>query len=549
MKKSLLVLCLRRLIAVFAVFAAVISALMISDYINAKRLIKDVDSTLLEMRDSITKSPNDENLKSDFVRLELLYRRAVFADADTRKVGLSLLFFSLFAVAVSSAILIQKREPKLEPPNANSARERLGASALFRRVAAGAFLLLLCAGLGVILLNYAWKSRGSKSELRAQFAELKELDKSWTSFRGPRNDGLARNADFSGVKGLEKAWEVELWGDGFNSPLCVGDKVLVASADENTRSILCFSKNDGSLLWRADSSAKLKSNYDEQSGPSPSTMACDGFRAYAIFPTGELICSDMSGKVLYVKNFGTPEILYSYSSSLLICGNSLIVQMDLEKTRTLYALEASSGAILWKCENGKDVSWSSPSLVEFEGEKYVVTANCKSVEAVNLKDGKVKFSTECLSGEMATSIAFGDGILFVANDNSAASAIDFKTGKVLWSNDSIILPGVASPVYSDGELYVFTSGGTVSRVEAKTGKLIKEYESMAGFYSSPIIVGGKIVACDNEGKLFLLDVKSDMDFESPAFDFADTLYATPAIAADSLFVRAGKKLYRLNLVK
>ena len=98
MKKSLLVLCLRRLIVVFTVFAAVISALMISDYINAKRLIKDVDSTLLEMRDSITKSPNDESLKSDFVRLELLYRRAVFADADTRKVGLSLLFFSLFAV-------------------------------------------------------------------------------------------------------------------------------------------------------------------------------------------------------------------------------------------------------------------------------------------------------------------------------------------------------------------------------------------------------------------------------------------------------------------
>lgn len=540
----------RRAASVFAVFCAVVAVLLMSDYLRARSALPEAEAELEKMRAAITADPSDRALAGKFAALEAVYRGAVLAESGRSETGAALLLAGFGLLLASSAVYAQTCERKPGIPDRGAGRARHAAAGRFRAALAVSAAVCACAAAGYLVLgSSAPPAAPGDVEGRAAYATAEFLDSEWTSFRGPRNDGISRAASLPKSPKFELAWKADIPAEGFNSPVCAGGRVFVAGAGDAGREIFCFSQKDGSLLWRAGVSSPAKKNYDDQSGPSPSTMAVDGERAYAIFPTGELVCADMSGKVLYVKNFGPPGILYAYASSLLVCGRELIVQMDLENSRTIYALDSATGREIWRRENGAAVSWSTPSVAESGGRRVLTAATCSGVEAFDLETGKPLWSAACLSGEMATSATFGGGMAFVANDNSAAVALRLSDGSQAWSTDEIILPGVSSPVFADGELYVFTSGGTVSRVDAATGKLIGEYENENGFYSSPVFADGRIIACDTAGRMFVFEKGSDMDFSKPAYDFADTLYATPALSGGGLFVRAGGALYRLDIAE
>ncbi len=534
----------KKVAVISAFFTLVVLTLMLADFLRSYTALANAEPALDAMRLQITQTPENEILKKEFASLELVYRRAYFVDKAQAQTGSVLIFLGLAVFLSSLALYSQTAQKKLEIPDKDSLKSKNLTAKKFRRILLGAVLLLVLA----LFVNLMLPKKSLPKILEASYASLEELDANWTSLRGSRNDGIARSFALDKDAKLELEWKTEIPLQAYNSPLLFGDKIFFSGADDSVRSTFCYSALDGKMLWRADLKTPAKSNYDEQSGPAPSTMSTDGRRAYAIFPTGELLCTDYEGKILYVKNFGMPEILYSYASSLLVCGKELVVQMYLEKTKVLYVLDSATGQEIWKYEGATDASWSTPTLA-LDGERRVLcVSSCGGIEAFDLSDGAKLWSLPCFGGEVATSLSYGDGKIFGASDGSVALAVDLKEGKILWQNDALILPSVASCLYVNEELYLFSSGGTVSRVNAKNGELIKEYDCDDGFYASAINLGGLIIAQNNAGAMFAIKPNSDIDLTKPIYKFDEASYASIAASSSKIIVRVGAYLYSFKIL-
>ena len=117
------------------------------------------------------------------------------------------------------------------------------------------------------------------------------------------------------------------------------------------------------------------------------------------------------------------------------------------------------------------------------------------------------------------------------------------TAKIAWTEKTAI-PEVPSPLLSGGRLYMVRNGGIVTCVNAQSGAVLFRSRIGAGgpYYSSPIAVNGKIYIASGEGTVVVL---SDGDkFEVLARnDLQEEIFATPAAAAGTLYVRTAKHLY------
>jgi outer membrane protein assembly factor BamB len=108
------------------------------------------------------------------------------------------------------------------------------------------------------------------------------------------------------------------------------------------------------------------------------------------------------------------------------------------------------------------------------------------------------------------------------------------------------LPNVPSPLLHEGVIYLIKDGGILSTVDAKTGAILKQgrLEGAIGtYYSSPVIMGGKVYFMSQVGKLSV--VKAGAQWELLTVnDFDEECFPTPALASDGrMYIRTKTKLY------
>ena len=105
----------------------------------------------------------------------------------------------------------------------------------------------------------------SVEEIRANVAavsaaaDIRAADGDWPWWRGPRGDGKAAEGssqaeqpptEWSASKNV--IWQARITGRGHASPIVVGRRVLVATADEGAKKqmLLCFDRETGNEAWR-----------------------------------------------------------------------------------------------------------------------------------------------------------------------------------------------------------------------------------------------------------------------------------------------------------
>ena len=96
---------------------------------------------------------------------------------------------------------------------------------------------------------------------------------------------------------------------GHNSPVVWEDRIFLSGADPNVRQVFCFDGKSGRLLWTGDVPtvplpAGEKLEIMEDTGYAACTVATDGRRVYAIFPTGDVAGFDFNGRRLWHKSLG-----------------------------------------------------------------------------------------------------------------------------------------------------------------------------------------------------------------------------------------------------
>lgn len=383
--------------------------------------------------------------------------------------------------------------------------------------------------------------------------DAKAVLKNWPNFRGPDGLGNATHASpplsWNAKDGSGILWKITLPKHGMSSPVVWGDRVFLTGADEDSRQLYCVDGNSGKLVWRHDVTGVPDSPDDgkipdvlEEAGYAASTPATNGKYVAAIFGTGELVCVDLDGKRTWIKHLGIPNNHYGHTSSLLCHDNMLFVQYDQKENSQLLAFEMTSGKQVWQAKR-ESMSWSSPILAENNGKVQLILTDNKAIECYDPTSGKSLWRFECLGGEVASSAAYANGKVFVANEGAPASAIDVNKPepKTLWHWDES-LPDAASPVANDKYLIVPTAFGVVSCLDVKSGKMLWEHEFDQGFSSSPILVGERVYIIDLSGNVQVF--KMDGEFEQiGTADVGEPVYATPAFVDDRIYVRGLAHLF------
>jgi len=147
-----------------------------------------------------------------------------------------------------------------------------------------------------------------------------------------------------------------------------------------------------------------------------------------------------------------------------------------------------------------------------------------------------------MMGEVGPSPAFGEGLVFAANEYARLVAIKPGTPPtVVWEDDEY-LPEVASPVVSRGLLFIATSYGVLVCYDANSGEKYWEEEFNHGFYSSPMVADGKLYAMDMGGNMHIYRVNKEKNkLGTPAL--GETIVTTPAFSEGKIYLRGDDHLF------
>jgi outer membrane protein assembly factor BamB len=369
------------------------------------------------------------------------------------------------------------------------------------------------------------------------------------AFRGNNSLGI------SSARGIPTTWDLKskknvLWQSkipkhGYNSPVINGRNVFLTGADQQARELYCFDVYTGELKWKvvADKipgSPSTMPKVNADTGLAASSVATNGRQVCAIFATGDVICADMEGKRLWAKNIGLPDNHYGYASSLLMFGNELIIQYQNNSGAKILALSTANGNQIWSKSGNDKIAWSSPIIASLGGKSALVVMGNPAIAAYNPNNGAELWRVECLSGEVGSSPAAADGVVYGASEYSKCIAIDGATGETLWEA-SDYLPECSSLCATKSLVFCATSYGMVCAYDAKTGAVVKEHDLTTPFYSSPVVADGKVYLFSNTGKVYIFSSSNFNLIKS--FDTGEKTFATPAFTDGMMIVRSDNSLY------
>jgi outer membrane protein assembly factor BamB len=370
-------------------------------------------------------------------------------------------------------------------------------------------------------------------------------------FRGPFGNGVSQHknipVDWDGSAGRNIRWKVEISKLGYNSPVLWQEKLFLAGADSKVRVVYCFDAKTGELLWQQEvrdipGSPSTPPRVTEDTGLSAPTVTTDGTRVYAIFATGDIIAFSMTGKRMWARNLGVPDNHYGHASSLIIWKNHLLVQYDSNKGGKLLSLDTATGNTRWETTRQVGISWASPILAEIGGDLHLILSAEPLVAGYDPETGEELWSVDCMMGEVGPSPAYGDGLVYAANEYARLVAI--KPGAadpIVWEDDEY-LPEIASPVVSGGLLFIATSYGVLVCYDAASGEKYWEEEAQQGFSASPMVADGKLYAMDNGGVMHIYSLSKEVKkLGTPAL--GEQAYASPAFSDETIYLRGEKYLY------
>jgi outer membrane protein assembly factor BamB len=271
-------------------------------------------------------------------------------------------------------------------------------------------------------------------------------------------------------------------------------------------------------------------------------VATNGDKVCAIFATGDMICADMEGQLVWAKNVGVPDVYYAHASSLLIYNNLVFIQWDHHKVKKVFAIDVNTGEERWnKIRNEKESSWSTPMIAFANNNPLLILTGNPGVTAYNPNTGDQLWRVECLSGEVAPSACSVEGVIFALNEYAKLVAINGSDGSIMWESKDI-LSAVPSPVATKDNLYVTTEYGLVVSYSAKTGEMRKEHDLEGGISASPILAEGKIYQIAENGKVCIFSADDEFKLLY-TFETGEKTFATPAFTDGKIVIRTEKSIY------
>jgi outer membrane protein assembly factor BamB len=245
---------------------------------------------------------------------------------------------------------------------------------------------------------------------------------------------------------------------------------------------------------------------------------------------------------LYAINATTGALLWKYKTGAGIIDSSpAVVNGTVYVGSTddyLYAINATNGVLVWKFKTGAAIN-SSPAVVN--GEAYIGSTD-DSVYAVNTSTG-VQTWKYATTGQVQSSPAVSNGIVYIGSNDDYLYAINATTGVLSWkykTGNAVF----SSPTVSDGIVYVGSNDDNVYGLEALTGAFLWQFTGSSGaqFQSSPAVFNGVVYIGSNVGYFYALTARNGTQIWDLQSSVSATT-STPTIANGVEYIGIGSKVY------
>jgi outer membrane protein assembly factor BamB len=401
----------------------------------------------------------------------------------------------------------------------------------------------------------------------------------WPAWRGSAGQGQCaeKNLPVKWSPAQNVRWKVALPSDGSSTPVVWGDKVFVTQASDKTmwppqggnggtakarkRSLLCFARTDGKLLWQADVI------YDEEESTHPTNPYCsaspatDGERVVVSHGSAGLHCYDLDGKELWKVNVGKMEHIWGNASSPLLHGDLVILWCGPGDQQVLLAVNKKTGQKAWEhLEPGGDAkkfigSWSTPVIARVGAQDQLLLGVPGKFKGFDPKSGRELWHCDGLSPLVYTSALFSDGIA-VAMSGYGGNALAVKLGGAgdltpnrLWHLTKNNPQRIGTGVIVGDHLYMVEEDGRPHCFELKTGQEVwqGQIDKRPGgnAWGSMVHADGRLYITDRSGTtlIFAANPKFELLGTNRLGEHTD---ASMAVSNGDLFFRTYRNLWCIS---
>jgi outer membrane protein assembly factor BamB len=382
----------------------------------------------------------------------------------------------------------------------------------------------------------------------------------WPCWRGPKGDGISTETAvpirWSPTDNL--TWKTPLPGGGRSSPIVTGNHVVITAADvkDLTRRVLCLDAASGAIRWNTVVHRGEPGQMHKFNTAASSTPACDGTRIYAVFVDDQamqVVALDLEGHVLWSESPGTFHSQHGFASSPVVFGNGVIVNGQQDGEAFVVMLDTATGVERWRYKPAINLrSFSTPLLAEHNGELQLILTGSTQTVALNPATGERIWSIAGPAEKFVCTPSVGHGLVFSFGGSPEKKAMAVKLGGrgqiseefVAWRNERA-MPYVPTPLLVGDYLHVLSDNGIYTCLDPQTGLSFTTGRKTGPVYSSPVAAGDRIYFFEDSGECTV--IKNGKSFDVLARnELGESVYSTPAIAHQSLFVRTEGHLVRIG---
>lgn len=374
----------------------------------------------------------------------------------------------------------------------------------------------------------------------------------WARWRGPTGNGIADKSQKPPTEWADDknvVWKVKVPGRGHASPIVIGDKIFLATAEDakQTQSVVCFNRKDGELLWHTEvNSGGFPGKIFPKNTHASSTVATNGKLIFAVFNNHDgvqLVALDFNGKKIWEERVGEYDPFYKFgfgSSPIYYQGNVLVTNENKVKS-SVVAFNADTGKRNWSIDRSGISSYSTPVITKVAGEMRMLLSGGRKINSYDPTTGELQWSAPA-SWQVTCGTMVWDGDLVFASGGFPSKhtlAIDAKTGEKVWENRVKVYE--QSMLAVDGYVYAHSDNSAVYCWRASDGKEMWKQRFKAPVSVSPVLAGGNIYFTAENGASLVVKANPEKLEIVSENQLGTSAFATPAFCGNRIYTRVGQE--------